>query len=397
LDIRNSRDKSGVRRGDKALSLIENSKKWLSESVLPLWSQQGFDSKSGSFVESLMHDGTPSSSPRRLMVQCRQIYSFTEASKLKLFGEDAAKEMAASAAKFLNSCRLAQDTGFPHAVDAKGAATDSSLDLYSQAFVLFGLARAYEVVGSAKIKIEALNLLKYLHSHRRAPSGGYVEVKDGQTPYQSNPHMHLFEALIEWCRVDSDLIWRISADEVFRLCTEKFLNHDVGCICEFFDEKWRPLEEDGKFLFEPGHQFEWAWLMSRYSDITGSDVGEVPFNLFELSEKVGVKSSYVLDEIWQDLTPKKESSRFWPQCERIKCAVSLGLKVPAADQIKYANAADEANQALFTYFETPLKGLWCDVRFIDGRFDRGPAKASSLYHIVGAISEYVQKRPKLKS
>jgi len=375
---------------------ITNSKEWLLNSVLPLWSRQGFDTKRKSFVESLMHDGTPSLSNRRTMVQCRQIYSFTEASRLGLFDRDVAKEMVSASVNFLLSYRPSQDDGFPHAVDVDGKIAIASPDLYSQAFVLFGLARAYEVVGSKKIKDEALHLLKYLNSNRRAPRGGYTEVKEGQTRYQSNPHMHLFEALIEWCRVDFDTTWKNSADEIFDLCTENFLNREVGCICEFFDESWRPLTDAGRFFFEPGHQYEWAWLMSRYSDIAGKNVGEIPFKLFAFSERVGVKSSYVLDEIWNDLTAKKESSRFWPQCERIKCAVSLGMKSQPEDQVGFAEAADQAMDALFTYFETPLRGLWRDMRFDDGTFDYNPAKGSSLYHIVGAISEYLQRRPQLQ-
>ena len=37
-----------------------------------------------------------------------------------------------------------------------------------------------------------------------------------------------------------------------------------GFLREFFDADWRPAAgEDGR-LVEPGHQFEWAWLLARW-------------------------------------------------------------------------------------------------------------------------------------
>jgi mannose-6-phosphate isomerase len=35
--------------------------------------------------------------------------------------------------------------------------------------------------------------------------------------------------------------------------------------------------------------------------------------------------------------------------------------------------------------ETPLRGLWRDRRLADGNFVEGPAPATSLYHLLGAI------------
>ena len=77
-----------------------------------------------------------------------------------------------------------------------------------------------------------------------------------------------------------------------------------------------------------------------------------------------------------------KSSRFWPQCERIKAAAQLGR----------AESARAAMNALLRYFDTSVSGLWNDTWEENGTFDQRPVKSSSLYHIIGAISEFAKLR-----
>lgn len=60
--------------------------RWLSEAALPLWTTRGFDAELGLFHERLDFFGEPRRLlPRRLMVQCRQIYVLCHASLRGLF------------------------------------------------------------------------------------------------------------------------------------------------------------------------------------------------------------------------------------------------------------------------------------------------------------------------
>ena len=115
--------------------------------------------------------------------------------------------------------------------------------------------------------------------------------------------------------------------------------------------------------------------------------------LFELAEKYGVSqdTKLVYDEVYSDFKVKKISSRFWPQTERVKTAIQLGMRSKKTDQIKFAKVADEAMRGVFQYMQTPKRGLWFDT-LQNGKFSSTPAKASSLYHFTNAIAEYVQQR-----
>ena len=52
------------------------------------------------------------------------------------------------------------------------------------------------------------------------------------------------------------------------LALTRFIDPETGVLREFFDADWRaPGGEDG--LVEPGHQFEWAWLLQRWGRLRG--------------------------------------------------------------------------------------------------------------------------------
>lgn len=368
----------------------EQAVRWLTQDALPLWSTKGFDSTTGSFEECLSREGQALPAPRRAMVQARQIYSFCEAARLHLLEPATARELVDPAARFLVDRYSTPSGAFIHSVDSHGRPLQTQPDLYAQAFAIFGLANAFGLSGATFLKERARQCLMYLNSERRAAAGGYTELVDGRIAFQANPHMHLLEAALAWLRVDDDPDeeWLDLAKQMLDLCLSKFIDPVSGALCEHFDDPdWIPRREHGSFFFEPGHHYEWAWLMVHLEEVAGVGSGSSPRALFELAEACGVnaESGLTLDEVWSDLCPKRRSSRFWPQSERVKAALALGR----------ADIADRALRALFHFLNVPATGLWEDTVDETGAFVPQPVKASSLYHIISAISEYVSKRPAL--
>ncbi|WP_413944115.1 AGE family epimerase/isomerase [Bdellovibrio sp. HCB-162] len=383
----------------KSNQFIEKSKKWLTEGVYPLWSSKGIDTKQGGFVESLTFEGEPMDVPRRAMVQARQIYSFLTGANLGCVSKEVAVAAVHQGTRYMVERFSSPSGAFIYSVNPDGTPKSKNPDLYTQAFALFGLAQAYAIEPNKEIKDRAKALLHYLQKDRKVAGGGYTEIdeKNGVS-YKSNPHMHLFESAIAWMTVDrSDQDWKDLGHELITLATTKFIDKTSGVLGEYFDENWNHLRENGKFIYEPGHQYEWAWLMFLYEGLTGQNLKSVRHQLFLLAEKHGTSPTrkIAFDEMWSDYTPKTQSSRFWPQCERIKAAVRLGTEVSKEEQPQYAKAADEALETLFKFFATPKKGLWYDMLSEKDEFNGNTAKASSLYHIVNAMEEYVNLRGKL--
>jgi mannose-6-phosphate isomerase len=49
------------------------------------------------------------------------------------------------------------------------------------------------------------------------------------------------------------------------------LHPETGSLREFFDGDWNPLASDEGRIVEPGHQFEWAWLLNGWASIIGDN------------------------------------------------------------------------------------------------------------------------------
>lgn len=354
-------------------------KNWLTNHALPLWLARGLDPENGGFVESLSLEGEPLALPRRCTVQTRQIYVCKTALELGLCDPVAGKKALESGLEFFLRYYSLPSGAFYHSVKANGAPENQTPDLYAQAFALFGLAHAYAVTGRSDLRERAKALLRYLRTERSASGGGFTEIEAGNVVYRSNPHMHLFEAAIAWMEVDQDPDWHRLASEILNLCLARFIDPASGLLGENFTAEWKHELVKGRFIFEPGHQYEWSWLMGRFQALSGRELGSVREKLFANAENHGLdpkrRSGY--DQVWSDFEPKTRSSRFWPQCERIKAAATLGKEA----------SAQEGMDVLFRYFDLPLQGLWFDIWDEAGKFPPQPAKASSLYHIAGAIVE----------
>lgn len=384
----------------KEFFMVQKSITWLREDVCPLWLKNGFDTQAGAFEECLALDGKPISAPRRLMVQSRQIFSFRLAMELGACDrQEALRTTKETITGILKNYSLPSGA-FAHSISKSGEIVDQTPDLYAQAFALFGLANAYAIEPLAVYEDRAFRLVDYLNESRKVEGGGYLEIGKNGMLFQSNPHMHLFEAFISWMEVSSNSKWQKNASEILNLCLEKFIDRPTHLLAEHFNSNWNIERENGRFFFEPGHQYEWAWLMGKYERLTDTNLRDVRNNLVEKSELYGVDSDRmcVYDEVWSDHTPKSKTARFWPQTERIKAVLQLAEEATTNSyQIKMTSAADEAISTLFKFFECDTKGLWFDRMMEDGSFQKNPAKASSLYHIIAALNDYIKIRPKMKS
>ncbi|SDT94909.1 AGE family epimerase/isomerase [Stappia sp. ES.058] len=364
---------------------------WLLGAAMPLWAGLGVDPVNGGFQEAIDVDGRQALAiPRRGRVQPRQIYSVIEAGRLGWTGD---WEGIANRALdwYLGRFRL-NDGTFADLVAPDGALLESRFDLYNQAFALFGLAHAAAALPERRADLEAIaiTLLDRLETQYRHPQAGFEESVPASEPLRANPHMHLLEAALFWERIGGGARWSALADGIMELALARFIDPTTGALREYFTRDWRPMPDDRGRQIEPGHLFEWAWLALRWAKKRNrADATTAARRLFDVGEARGIcpTRKVAVLEVNDDFSPRAPVARLWGQTEWIKAALALALVSSGTERRHYLSSARQAVAALEMFLVDDPVGLWRDKLGEDGRFVAEPAPASSLYHIVCAISE----------
>jgi mannose-6-phosphate isomerase len=344
---------------------------WLTAAALPLWAEAGLDAARGSFQEALTSDGEPWPAPRRGRVQTRQVWVYATAAGLGL--GDGYGGIARRAHGFYRAHYRRPDGLFARLADAEGRVTDPTPMLYEQAFSLLAMS-AVERLAPGACADEAAQLLAALAPSRH-PAGGWREA--GGQPFQANAHMHLLEAALAWEETNGAAVWSEVADEIARLALGRFIDPSSGVLHEFFDADWRALADEGGGLVEPGHQFEWAWLLDRWGRARGAGAARAAAERLYANGLRGVDAGLgvAVNALWSDLSVRDSATRLWGQTEYLKAALVFG------DEAEALRAAE----GLALYLETPRRGTWRDKLRPDRSFVDEPAPATSFYHLMGAI------------
>lgn len=138
---------------------------------------------------------------------------------------------------------------------------------------------------------------------------------------------------------------------------------------------------------EPGHQFEWGWLLLRWgSSYNHPEAVTAALRMIEIGNGPGLDNinGVAINQLLDDFSVHDGQARLWPQTERIKAAV---MAARLTDEDRWWTVAADAGRSLQRYVDTPVRGLWWDKLKPDGTFVDEPAPASSFYHIVCAILE----------
>lgn len=355
---------------------------WLRTSALPLWWTVGADGVDGGYVDLIDLSGRPVVGPKRARVQARQSFVYGEAARLGLPGNWT--EAAAWGLEYLQRRYMRADGLYRTLVSANGTPLDNEAYVYDQAFVLLALATASRIApeprGALKLADALLERLLALRAHS---AGGFREA--GPHPFQANAHMHLLEAALAWIAAGGGERWLTLGSQLIDLALSRFIDGEGGFLREFFSADWSPASGSDFGLVEPGHQFEWSWLLSRWDELVGDNrAAEAAHILFEAG-RLGLDAarSVVVDELENVKSVRNGCARLWPQTEHLRAALARARREP--DGERYLIYAADAAEGLAAYLKTPVRGLWRDKLLADGRVVEEPAPASSFYHIMGAF------------
>ncbi len=356
---------------------------WLHGRTIPYWLRHGVDHDRGGFHEKLDADRRPASDDgKRVMVQARQLY--VAADHAILTGSADAHAAATGALTFMRDHCRHPDGGWRFRVGPDGRPQDDVRDLYAHAFVLFGLAWHHRLDPEGGAAEDAAATLRFLDRHMAYPDGGYAEALDAagrpaDGTRRQNPHMHLFEAFLEWTALTDDPVWRARADAMAKLFETRFCVD--GTLREFFGPRLEALDNDDGRRVEPGHHYEWSWLLRRYGSLTGdSRLAEAADQLYRFAERYGIDPATggIIDAVDCAGAVIRDGRRLWPQTEAIKAHAARRAEARLAAQV----------DSLFAHHIDGMPdGAWREHLDAGGAALVADLPASSLYHLAMAAAE----------
>ena len=359
---------------------------WMLYNCFPLWSREGVLA-SNLFREALDITHRPiDNDALRVRVQARQVYMFAEAKRLG-WDEGRADRLISYGVEALSGPALRPDglIGRKIASDGSGL-VDETADLYDTAFALFAFAHAARQ-GHETASAHARQLLANVDAKLEdVKHGGFAESLPKGDYRLQNPHMHLLEASLALYESEGKTDHLNRANALVQLLDEKMFDHETGTIGETFGPDWLRETAPDRLYVEPGHQFEWVWLLKTHADAAGGELNPAINRLYD----VGLRTLDADGRVFAKATREGEivdgSRRTWMQTEALKAHLAM-LELGADGQCDAR--AVECFDVLMDEYLTP-EGGWIDSYHADGQVAADEMPASTGYHVVLAFSELLR-------
>src|SRR5450830_766604 len=343
--------------------------------IVPLWQGPGWNAELALPYEALDADLRPLPPQRyRAMACARQLYLFAS-----LIGEPGAAFAEDRAAALFRSLQRhfhdAEHGGWFYSIDPAGQPLDKRKDLYTHAFILFACAHYWAKVREPLVE-SVLNAALEVVAQRFANGDGLYEAsleRDwsplGSGPLQ-NPLMHLAEAFLATLSVREDAATQEALLALAAGMQQRFIDRHHGVMLE------KPLGAVDNW-FEPGHQFEWLFLLESSPLLRGTALHGSLERAFAFAEQSGVdpQSGAVSGMLGIDGSLRDGTQRIWAQAEYLR---ALTLRVDNSPRLQHQLAA------LQQHFLHP--GGWHECLDTKGEVSRRDMPSTTPYHLATCLS-----------
>jgi mannose/cellobiose epimerase-like protein (N-acyl-D-glucosamine 2-epimerase family) len=295
-----------------------------------LWATRGWDETRGRSVERLQADLRPAPlGYRRGMVAGRQLFFFSQAYRLTAdpIYEDRARRLFAD---LVNHFWDKTNGGWYFSLDDDDTPHDTTKDLYGHAFIMFGLAHYLAIFSDTDALDWICQTNELVLRHLHLPGGWFApsatqdwEILDRKL--EQNPHMHLLEAYLSAYKATGDEAFLKCGTKIMSIYTEMPRTHDGSKVLEHLDENGHAAGGRGN-LVQPGHLYEWYWLVNEYADIAGLPAFRATCApILDWADRWGVDrgTGGICDLVDTSGNVVSNRKRIWPVTECIKALVTL--------------------------------------------------------------------------
>jgi len=364
---------------------------WLRQVLIPRWIDRAVQPGRPGFVEwfdpaAAVQDA---GATRTTLVTARLTYVFSHAHLLD--PASGALALARRGFAFLrDACRDGQGR-FLHVVGEDGSPVDDRTDLYDLAFVLFAMAWFYRATQDEQALAIANEVIGFIERELTHPEGGFAEDTLGTLPRRQNPHMHLLEAFHALAEATGDPRWLGHACGIVRLARERMVDARTGSLGEFFTDDWQPALGAAGALREPGHHFEWTWLLLHHWRLTGDvQARDLADRLYSFGVRHGLDDGSIgpvaaFDGVDRTGHLVAAMKLLWPQTEAIKAFLA---RIECLGDADAAQRLDLHLDALFRCFVAPESGLWFNQLTRVGVPVQTVIPVRVLYHLLLGLAEW---------
>ncbi|MFK3798161.1 AGE family epimerase/isomerase [Pseudomonas sp. NPDC088444] len=338
--------------------------------IVPLWQGPGWNADMALPYEALDAQHQPLPPQRyRAMACARQLFLFSS-----FIGDPQVPNAKARAAALFRSLQQhfhdAEHGGWFYSIDPEGAPLDRRKDLYTHAFIVFACAHYWAKVREPLVE-SVLNAALHVVAERFADGDGLYEsvlAEDWSSldagPLQ-NPLMHLAEAFLAVLEVREDADTLDALDALAEGMQRRFVDAAKGVMLE------QPLDAVDNWS-EPGHQFEWFYLLESSEHLRGTPLHQSLTTAFAHAEAQGVDpiTGAVVASLDVEGAVKDGTQRIWAQAEYLRA-----LTLRPDSQVLLARQLE----ALERRFLHP--GGWNECLDGQGQISRSDMPSTTPYHL----------------
>lgn len=357
------------------------------QGLIPNWVNHGFHPQGFSY-ESLTLDWQINPVGRiRLLTQCRQLYTLSHASKLGFVsGYDAQIQNLFNA--ILDLYFIDERWIFSRNDDL--AILDTQSDAYALAFVLLAFSHYYDYTHDTRALDYIEKTDQFIDQHMRHPEGGFYEAYplNEQSIRRQNPHMHLLEGFVAAFETTQNTKYLDRIHEICDLAEAKFVDKGTHTLREFFQSDWC-LDTNTGHLVEPGHHFEWVWLLHKTAHLTGRTQNlTLAKSLWQTGIEHGLagNGSIVNSIDGNTYAVVDGDKRIWP--------ITEFLKACCVEALSENERHERLNQAL-DFIENHYfidGGRWIEYLDADNQSKGFPLPGTTGYHIFLGLAEVLKWR-----
>jgi len=337
--------------------------------IVPLWQGPGWNAELALPYEALDAQHRPLPAQRyRAMACARQLYLFSSR-----IDEPGAAERAAALFRSLQKhFHDAEHGGWYYSIDAQGAPLDRRKDLYTHAFIVFACAHYWGQVGEGLVQA-TLNAALAVIAEQFARDDGLYEASLGEdwsdlgSGALQNPQMHLAEAFLQVLAVRQDAQVQQSLLQLCEALQQHFVEPQHGLMLE------KPCGAVDNW-FEPGHQFEWFYLLETSPLLRATALHRSIERAFGYAEECGVNNAAVLAMLDVQGNVLDATQRIWAQAEYLRAlALRPGNEARLLTQLK-------ALEQQFLH-----AGGWYECRDGQGAVSRHDMPSTTPYHLATCL------------